>query len=60
MNTIAFTPDPENMSTRTNVVKSHSCYIVANAKTPSLRQKTTKLINVAANMFLSLLLILLT
>lgn len=35
MDTIAYLPDPENASTMSNVVKSHSRYTVATAKTLS-------------------------
>jgi hypothetical protein len=38
METIAYLPDPENSSTMSNVIKSHSRYTVATAKTLSSRQ----------------------
>jgi hypothetical protein len=56
MDTIAYLPNPENTSTMSNVVKSHSCYTVATAKTLSSQQvllydKYDKTNNLAATKF---------
>ena len=63
MDTIAYLPDPENSSTMSNVVKSHSRYTVATAKTLSSQQvllynKCNKTNNLVATKFISSLLIL--
>jgi hypothetical protein len=57
MDTIAYLPDPENSSTMSNVVKSHSRYTVATAKTLSSHQvllcdKYNKTNDLAATKFL--------
>ncbi|KAI2510827.1 hypothetical protein MHU86_3613 [Fragilaria crotonensis] len=57
MDTIAYLPDPESSSMVTNVVKSHSHYTVATAKTPSSQlllhyNKYHKSKNLAATKFL--------
>jgi hypothetical protein len=57
MDTIAYVPDPENTSTMSKVVKSHSRYTVATAKTLSSQQvllynKYDKTNNLAATKFL--------
>ncbi|KAI2490922.1 hypothetical protein MHU86_23638 [Fragilaria crotonensis] len=57
MDTIAYLPDPESSSVMTNVVRSHSRYTVASAKTLSSQQilrydKYDKLNDLAATKFL--------
>ena len=57
MDTIAYLPNPENLSMMTNVTKSHSCYTVTTAKTLSSQislpcNKNNKRNDVAATKFL--------